>query len=199
MRRYRYWLIGLVGVAALAAGSVAFYFKFVDTAYSRAEFYADTGIDPVESPHVPEARYVERPGHVVLSFTRGEPHGIITTEHAWQDQLVIEMPNPSKGQRIDVADGTVRLAFFSTKSRQVATIGTGGIRGFLQIESVEPDRVVATYDITVDGFYPRFIPEAQHHEDAFRGRSTFRRRPRPEGDRLSDLWPRRERQSQPKQ
>jgi hypothetical protein len=198
MRRIRYWLIGFAILALLAGGSVAVYFKFIDTAYSRAEFYADTGIEPVSSPNVPESRYVARPGHITLSFTRGEPHGIITTEHDWQDQVVVEIPSPGEGQRIELTDGGVHVAFVSTKWRQVAHIGAGGVRGYVQLDSVGPHRVVATYDIVVDGFYSRFIPEAQHHDDVFQGRSTFRLRPRPEEARLGDFWPKPKDESQPK-
>ena len=44
MRGTRRWLFVMLGLAALAGGVVAFYYAFVDTAYSCAEYYADTGL-----------------------------------------------------------------------------------------------------------------------------------------------------------
>src|SRR5437764_9986990 len=115
MRRTRRWLLAISILAVLAGGAIAFYYKFVDTAYSRAEFYADTGL--VSESARPDSAglltYGAKPGRVVLLLTRGEPHGIITTEHEWWETVAIEIPEPNGQGRIDLMNSNVRLALFS--------------------------------------------------------------------------------------
>jgi hypothetical protein len=191
MRRTRRWLLAFMVLAALVAGAVAFYYTFVDTAYSRAEFYADTGFVPV--PTQPDSAslltYGEKPRHVVLMVTRGEPHGIVTTDHGWSDTLRIEIPTPSGGEHIDLSGSDSRIAFSSFDGRQFPRIGEGGVKGHLDIESVGTRRIVASYDLVIDGVYPRFVPEHRHRDVVFRGRSTFRVRARPEGEFFGEVWP----------
>ena len=181
----------MLGLAALAGGAVAFYYAFVDTAYSRAEYYAGTGLVSV-SDQVDSAglySYANKPGHIVLMLTRGEPHGIVTSEHGWSETVSIELLEPSVGERVDLAGANVRIAFGSTKSNQLARIGEGGIKGHLGIEAVGTHQIVASYDLVIDGVYPRFVSEHRHHDVVFRGRSTFRLRPRPTDQFGGDIWP----------
>ena len=177
MRRLRYWLIGLVGVAALVGGSIAFYYKFVDTAYSRAEFYTDTGVRPApKDPGVIAGfEYDERLGRITLVLVRGEPHGVVTTYHGWLERLSIDIPRPSSGERIELDRPDVRLAFGANDGRRFGEVGDGGIRGSLTLESVDDRRIVAAYDVTVDAcFRSPYQPCLTHKEVVFRGRSTFR-------------------------
>ena len=172
-------------------GAIAFYFKFVDTAYSHAEFYADTGLVP--APVQPDLlglfSYEAKPSHVVVMLTRGEPHGIVTTSHGWSDTIAIEIPAPSGGEHIDLNGPNIRIAFTSFDGRQFARIGEGGIKGYLDIEAVGQHRLDTRYDIVVDGVYPRFVPEHRHKGVVFRGQSTFRLRPRPTDQFGGDIWP----------
>jgi hypothetical protein len=190
MRRIRLWLI-VVLAAAVVGGAIAFYFKFVDTAYSRAEFYTETGLVPISASPDTAGRFAlePRPGRVVLLLTRGEPHGVITTEHHWWETVVIDIPEPTGPTPIDLASPDVRVGLFSYKWRQFPKIGAGGVRGRIEIESVRAERIVADYDLAIDGDYRRFVPEHRHHDVVFRGRLTFRLRPRIEGEFAGDVWP----------
>jgi len=193
MRRIRYWLIGLVGLAAFVGGSVAFYYKFVDTAYSRAEFYADTGVRPMpKDPGVIAGfKYEEKRGRITLALVRGEPHGIITTDHGWQEWLSIEIPRPSSGERIELNRPDVQLAFGANDGRRFGEVGDGGIRGFVQLESAGESRIVAVYEVTIDACYRHPYESCLRHQDVvFRGRYTFRLRLRPDDEFIGDLWPR---------
>jgi hypothetical protein len=193
MRRIRWLLIAITCFAAVAGGAVVFHYEFVDTAYSQTEFYADTGIValPREPGVIAESEYVERSGRIILCLSRGEPHGIITTSHGWDEHLSIEIPWPSKDEQIELDRSDVRLAFSAFDGRRFAEIGDGGVHGHVQIESADKRRIVATYVVTVDAcFRSPYQPCSRHKDVVFRGQSTFRLRPRPEGMRLGDLWPR---------
>jgi hypothetical protein len=188
MRRTRRWLIAFACLVTVVGGAVAFYYKFVDTAYFETEFYRDSTIVPVQNTDgIREVYYEERPGRVVLSMIRGEPHGIVTTEHDWWEGLAIEIPAPSPGQRVDLAEPDLRALFWSYDGRQFPTIGEGGIRGYLQFESVGSRRIVATYEIAIDGVYPR--RGNAHRDVVFSGRSTFHLAPRPGGAHGGHVWP----------
>jgi len=190
MRRIRWWLIGVACLVTIAGGATVVYYKFVDTAYFETEFYTDSSIVPVLSPNpIKEGYYDQQPGRVTLSMIRGEPHGVFTTEHPWWEGLAIEIQTPSRGQRIHLDDPDVRALFWSYDGRQFPTIGTGGIRGFVQFESVGLRRIVASYEIAIDGVYPGFRPERQHKDVVFSGRSTFHLKPRPAGTQGGHIWP----------
>ena len=192
MRRTRHWILAVLVLAVLIGGALAFYFTFVDTAYSRAEFYADTGLILVSAQADSTGLYAygDKPGHVVLMLARGEPHGIVTYDHAWLETVSIEIPEPSAGERVSLGGANVQIAFGSTKLDQLARVGEGGIKGHLEIQSVGRDQIVASYDLVIDGVYPRFVPEHRHRDVVFRGRSTFRARPRPADQFAGELWPR---------
>jgi hypothetical protein len=113
----------------------------------------------------------------------------MTTEHEWWENLAIELPAPTSGTRIDLTSPEVRTVFWSYNWRQFPAIGEGGTRGYVQFESVGPSRIVASYHIVIDGEYPRMVPEYRHRDVVFQGQSTFRRRPRPEGEHPGHVWP----------
>jgi len=189
MRRVRRWLIAGVILALVAGGGIAFYFTFVDTNYSKAELYEDTGLTSAEkTPGF--CLYVERAGRVTLAIERGEPHGIVTTAHGSIERVAVEMPRPSPGERVEVSGPEVRVYFLAFHDgRMHWTIGEGGVRGHLLIEEVTERRITASYEIVVAAYTERLLPEFRSREIAFRGQSTFRARPRPDGERLGDLWP----------
>jgi hypothetical protein len=199
MRRRRHWLIAVLVLAFVAGAVVSCYYTFVDTAYSNAEFYPDTGFVAVRQQEQPgpeqpdQIRYEERPGRITLSLSRGEPHGTFTTEHGWWENLTIELPAPASGARIELTDPEVGISFWSYKLRQFPSIGEGGVRGYVLFDSVSSSRIVASYDIVVDGVYPRMMPEYRHRDVVFRGESTFRRRPRPDEELAGRVWPNPER------
>src|SRR5262245_5238411 len=193
MRRIRWWLIGVTCLVTVLWGAVAFYYKLVDTAYFDAEFYSETGIgaSPTEPGVIAMSAYEERSGRITLCLLRGEPHGIITTSHGWDQRLSIEIPWPSNGERIELDRSDVRMAFGAFDGRRFAEVGDGGVRGHIRIESADKHRVVATYDITVDACYRSPYQACSRHEDVvLSGQSKFRLRPRPEDVRVGDLWPR---------
>jgi len=190
MRRLRRWLLVVFILAAVVIGSVGLYHKFIDTAYVESEFYADTGLAtvPKQADTTQGIVYQDQPGRVTLVLRRGEPHGVITTEHDWWEIVTIDMPRPSPGQRIILDSADVRVLFFSYKFRQFPTIGDNGIRGHIDIDSVGQRRIMASYEIVIDAVYPRLVPESRHREVTFRGRSTFRAASRPDGAVGGQLW-----------
>ncbi len=190
MRRTRLLLVLLLVLVLLVGVGVGFYFKFVDTRYFEAEFYADTAIVPDNQQGKPgNIVFQEQEGRLTVALKRGEPHGIITTEHEWWETIYIEVPPPSEGANVLLDQRDVRVAFFSYKLRQIPTVGQDGIRGYLKFESVSPRRIIASYDILIDGIYPRFNPESQHREIRFAGRSTFYKQVRPAGELGGEIWP----------
>ena len=117
MRRTRRWILAVLVLPILMGGAVASYYMFADTAYSRAKFYADTGLVPVSIRPDSGALYAygNKHGHIVLMLTRGEPHGIVTYDHAWSETVSIEILEPSNGEHLDLAESNVQVAFGSTK------------------------------------------------------------------------------------
>jgi hypothetical protein len=193
MRRVRFWVIGLLTLALLVGGLAAAYFTFIDTAYSRAVFYADAGLDPwrVDEGSIAGSVFVNRPGRITLALSRGEPHGIVTTYHGWNESLWIEIPRPSKDERIELDRPDARAAFGAVDGRHFAEVGDGGIRGNVQIVSADENRIVAVYDVTADACYRNPYQPCLRHEDVvFRGRSVFRLRSRPMDAVAGDIWPR---------
>ena len=132
-------------------------------------------------------------------LTRGEPHGTFTTEHDWWEIVSVELPLPPEGTDVDLTGPGMHVGLNSYKWRQFPSIGAGGIRGDIRIDSVGKSKIAASYDIVIDCVYPRFVPEKQHREVVFRGRSTFRSRTRPEDRVVLDVWPKPGQPSTPKQ
>jgi hypothetical protein len=193
MRRIRNWLVAFLALAVLVSVGVVFYFKFVDTSYSRAEFYDNTGIvpAPIDTGAIGTSALIEQDGQITLHLSRGEPHATFSTYHGWNETIWIVIRRPASGERIQFASPEVKTAFSAFDSRHLADIGDGGVSGSLQVVSVNENRIVASYDVTVDACYRSpYQPCLRHKNVVFRGQSTFRLRPRPESAVLGDLWPR---------
>jgi len=187
-RRARRWLIAVVALAAAVGGGVVFYRTFVDPRYSTAELYADTGLAP-SGVKPAMCVYEERPGHLTIALKRGKPPGTFSTEHASWEHVAVELPLPSVGYRIDLSGPGVRIHFFVYEGRMFWRVAAGGVRGYLRFDEVSDRRVTAEYDIVVAGYCDGLLPEFQNREFTFQGRSTFRVRPRPEGEHGGYLWP----------
>jgi hypothetical protein len=185
MRRTRRRLLALLILAAVAGGAMAFYFKYVDTSYTHAFFFADTALkgdtslvqDPIRD------RLPATPGRVVLAVTRGERDGIglVTADHSWHEAILIDIPTPFGGEHIDLSDPDVRITFeCHDRWENVWTaIAIGGVRGHLDIKSVGASRISAEYEVIVDiEDWNSTMDQKRHRDVVFRGRSTFRERPR---------------------
>jgi hypothetical protein len=189
MRGARRWLIAGLLLAVAIGGGAAFFHAFVDTEYSKAEFYADTELGPAAGDPG-WVRYEARPGRAVLAVERGEPHGIVTTYHGYIERVAVEIPTPAAGDRIDLAGPGARVYFVAYHDGRIPwAVGPGGVRGHLDIESASERRVAANYEVFVAGHTERLLPEYRDREFTFRGRATFQARPRPDDKRLGDLWP----------
>jgi hypothetical protein len=191
MRRPLRWLIGAPSVLAVAAAGIVVYFAFIDTGYSHTELHADTGVAAVLTDGRPSGFVTcpERPGCVTLVFARGDTGGPLATRPPWSERLVVQLPRPTAGDRVDLAGPGVRAAFGAFDGRQFAAVGPGGIRGEIRIEATGPDELVATCDVVVDAVYSQRLAADRNQEVAFRGRFTFRVRPRPDGAAPGHLWP----------
>lgn len=190
MRRFRRWLIATVVLAIIVGGAVAFYFTFVDTAYSKAELYQDTGLSP-DRVKAGICFYEEKPGRVILALERGEPHGIITSFHGSIERIAVEMPRPVAGDRVDVTGPEIVVSFLAILDGRIHwNIGQGGVRGHFLIESVSERRITASYEIVVDAYIERLLPEHRKREVVFQGKATFGAGSRPVGEHFGDLWPR---------
>jgi hypothetical protein len=182
------WIVGVAFVAAAVGGATYFYFHFV-AEYATAHCYLDTAMTPVTDlwGRTRGFTYESRPGRVTVSIARGEPGSFFATDTGSHEQVDIDIPFPADGQRVDLGDGEVRIAFFAAHGGGMVQweIGTNGAKGWLEIESANPSGITARYYVVVDAYCERFTPT--HREMVFQGRATFRPRPRPDGERPGKL------------
>jgi hypothetical protein len=168
-------LLALVGAAAL------FYFVVLDTSYSSAAFYADTGL----GSEAGTLTYIDKPGRATLVIVRGQHESRLLgdADTGWREEINVDLPSPGAGDHIDLSGPDIRVSY--AKIQPLAgrwTIGDRGVRGSIDVEAVGPDRITAHYDIVVDAYNDRFVPEVRHRELVFRGRATFRSASRPAGE-----------------
>ena len=191
MRRFKRWIIGSVVALVVLGVAIAFYYQFVDNAYSTFDYHSDVALVSLSRAATGPATFGYEPqaGRCCLVLSRGEPHGVITTEHGWWETVTVEIPRPSEGSRYALEDKNVRVALSSYKLRQFPTIGNRGVKGHVMIESIRKRSIIASYEIEIDGDYPRFMTEYRHQSVIFRGQSTFHRSSVPIGSFPGTIWP----------
>lgn len=181
-RKRRAWVVAGVALCALLAyPAYVLYVELADD-YFRTEFYPDTVLVRQPEGKVADWRFGEKQGCVTLRLSRGRPPSIISTAHAWWENLSIELPAwPAKG-KADLAELRARAGFTSYHFRTGWGTGDGGIRGHLNVLSSGANWIEAEYDITVDAYCSPdgFLLRDQHKVVTFQGRSVFRRKTRPE-------------------
>jgi hypothetical protein len=167
----------IVPLAVLVGAVALVYFVVLDTGYSSAAFYPDTGL----GMEAGSLAYFDKPGRTTLVLVRAEHESRLGFDDTgWREEINVDLPHPAAGDRIPVKGPDIRVAY--AKIQPLAgrwTIGERGVYGSIEVEAVGPDRLTARYDIVVDACNDRFVPEARHREAVFRGRATFRSVPRP--------------------
>ena len=168
-----------LAVLAVAVGSaVAFYYAVLDRNYSTAEFFADTMIGPDPS-RAESMTYLQQPGRLTIALIRGETESQFMTDSSWREIVGIDIPRPSAGDWIDLANPDVKVAYGRAAPFVSSVIGDRGVRGHIQVHEIDHRNLSVSYEIVIDAFSPRLQPEYQHREVTFRGRSNFRSMPRP--------------------
>ena len=169
-----------IPLAVLVGAAALFYFVVLDTSYSSAAFYPDTGL----GMEAGSLAYIDKPGRTTLVLVRGEHESRLGFDDTgWREEFNVDVPHPAAGDHIDMAGPDIRVAY--AKIQPLAgrwTIGDRGMHGSIDVVAVGPDRLTARYDIIVDAYNDRFVPEGRHREVVFRGRATFRSVPRPTGE-----------------
>jgi hypothetical protein len=181
------WAVVLVFVAGLLGGATYFYVHFV-AEYATARCYLDTEL--TSTADLRGHSYELQPGRITLTIARGKPEDFFRTDSGWHEQVDIDVPFPAEGQRIDLGDARVRLAFHACHGGCMISwdIGTNGAKGWLEFESVSRRAMTVRYYVAVDAYCEQFKPEFRHCEMEFQGRATFRPRSRPEGKYGGKVW-----------
>ncbi|NQV33828.1 MAG: hypothetical protein HQ515_14130 [Phycisphaeraceae bacterium] len=159
--------------------------------YFVTECFSDTALTPV--PLSPDDRlwiYGEQYGPYVLSLRRGRPHSRITSAHGWWEHLSVELPSRPQVGRLSFPAAKTRIGFYSSWGRRSWAIEEDGVRGHIEILSVNDSEIVAEYDIYVScrPTAYRWRPPADDGERrivTFLGRSCFSLTSRPEEDPIA--------------
>jgi hypothetical protein len=172
--RAKNWSFAMLAVLALT-GAVAYWVYSQPRTYAYFTHYPDTGL--VTNDYFGQLAwgYGERPGHQTLVITRGEDN---THSDLWHhESLFIEFDAPLVVGRTNLGEKGVRLGY-SVAAFFVAQQGIEkqGVRGWIDIESVDGTSSVARYDIA-------FQRLGATQEVRFEGRASFVRQPRPEESR----------------
>jgi hypothetical protein len=180
-----------LGVALLCVGGAITGYKVVlDRSYSDAACYPDAGISP-DANDSRASVITRRPGRITLLLTRGERESPFMTDASWHEEVAIEIPRPSAGDRIDLAGPDERVGYGKSQPFFGQTeIGDRGVRGQIEIHAIDGGGLAASYEVVLDGYSARLLPDHRHREVAFRGRSRFPAHTPPPDRRYWSLWPR---------
>jgi hypothetical protein len=101
----------------------------------------------------------------------------------WREEINVDLPSPAAGEHVELSGPDIRVSYAKIQSLAGRwTVGDRGVRGSIDVEAVGANRITAHYDIVVDAYNDRFVPEARHRDVAFRGRATFRASSPPAGE-----------------
>lgn len=166
-----------VVAAIVAAGSVfllwAVFLWERATPYDNAWWLPKSAISI--TPGAPyRLSFEPNPDRSVLRLSRGRPHSTTTSAHGWDETLILEIDSPEVGReyRLLVDD----VVATSTSSHFMC-LRPGGAHGWVRVESLTDDGLVASYDITLKTFCAdlRRYDQYQEEEVVFRGSRTFAR------------------------
>jgi hypothetical protein len=182
-------LLAMLLIAGVLIGiSLFVYFNFIERAreYFITEYYPDTALAPMKNDKVSWG-FEPKKGFVTLILHRGKPHSTISTAHGWSEILSLEWPSQPPLGKVDLRAAKVKIGFELFDGRMNWGIGERGVQGHIEFHAIDPDRIEASYDITVDaregGEWA--LPGFRERVVTFQGRSSFTRRPCPDENQIS--------------
>lgn len=175
--RAKTWSVAILAVL-LVALAVAYWVYSQPRTYAHFTLYSDTGLVWKDHPMFRGWGYGEKPGHQTLVIARGEDYTHQYTDWWHHEKLNIEFGSPLLVGRTDLATGQAKLGYwYAAWMSPSRGIEKQGVRGWIDIEAVGEAGVVASYDITVATGV-----RGEPRDVQFRGRSTFKQQPRPDGN-----------------
>ena len=186
----RRWIVTLGAALLCVSGAITCYKVVIDRSYSDAACYPDAGISP-DANDLRASVIAGRPGRITLLLMRGERESPIMTDASWHEEVAIDIPRPSAGDQIDLAGPDVRIGYGKFQPFLGQTeIGDRGVRGQIEIHAIDRGGLAASYEVVLDGYSTRLLPEYRHRAVTFRGRSRFPARSPSPDRRYWSLWPR---------